>query len=154
MSFEKVVEHLREKGLEDRISEFDVSSATVSLAAEAVGCRSNQIAKTLSFKDREGNPFLIVVSGDAKINNRKFKDEFAYKAKMLSAEEVVNLVGHAVGGVCPFAIKDGCRVYLDESLKAEEIIYPAAGSANSAVKLTIEDLEKASDFERWVNVTQ
>lgn len=152
MAFEKVVEYLKEKGFEDRIKEFDVSSATVIEAAEAVGCTTNEIAKTLSFKDKNGGAFLIVVSGNAKINNKKFKEEFKQKAKMLSPEEAVELVGHRVGGVCPFAVNEGCRVYLDESLRANEIVYPAAGSANSAVKLTIEELEKSCDYEAWVDV--
>lgn len=151
MAFKKAKEHLKKYNLEDRIKEFDVSSATVEEAAKAIGCKGAEIAKTLAFII-EDKPILIVVSGDSKINSSKYKAEFFTKAKMIDFEKVEELVGHAVGGVCPFGINDGIKVYLDTSLKKFNIIYPACGSSNSAVKLTIEELEKASKFEKWVDV--
>ena len=137
--------------MENRIKEFEVSSATVELAAKAVNCEPARIAKTLSFKINE-KPILIVVAGDAKIDNHKYKERYGKKAKMLTHEEVLNLIGHPVGGVCPFAIKDGVEVYLDESLKRFKTIYPACGSSNSAIELSIEELEKYSNYSSWVNV--
>lgn len=151
MAIEKVREYFKAFGMEDRILEFDVSSATVELAAQAVGCEPERIAKTLSFMLPEG-PILIVAAGDAKIDNRKFKDQFHTKAKMLTPDEVVELVGHAIGGVCPFGINEGVTVYLDESLKRFETIFPACGSSNSAIELTIPDLEKYSGYSAWINV--
>ena len=151
MAIEKVREYFREFGMEDRILEFPVSSATVELAAEAVGCEPCRIAKTLSFMV-EGNPVLIVAAGDAKIDNPKYKARFSAKAKMLTPEEAEMLVGHAVGGVCPFTVKDGVRVYLDVSLKRFETVFPACGSSNSAIELTIAELEKYSGFADWVDV--
>lgn len=151
MAIEKVREYFKAFGMEDRILEFDVSSATVELAAQAVGCEPERIAKTLSFMLPEG-PILIVAAGDAKIDNRKFKDQFHTKAKMLTPDEVVELVGHAIGGVCPFGINEGVTVYLDESLKRFETVFPACGSSNSAIELTIPDLEKYSGYSAWINV--
>ena len=151
MSIEKVREYFRTQGIEDRILEFDVSSATVELAARAVGCEAARIAKTLSFMV-DGAPVLIVAAGDAKVDNPKYKRQFAAKAKMLTAAEAAELVGHAVGGVCPFAVKPGDKVYLDASLKRFETVYPAAGSGNSAIELTIPELERYSGYTAWVDV--
>ncbi len=151
MSIEKVREYFKSKNYEDRIIEFDVSSATVELAAEALGCDPALIAKTLSFKVNDG-AVLIVCAGDTKIDNGKFKAQFSTKAKMLTPEEAVEMVGHAVGGVCPFAIKDGVRVFLDNSLRRFETVYPAAGSSSSAVKLSPEELEMLSAAEGWIDV--
>lgn len=151
MSIERVREYFSQYGMEDKIMEFETSSATVELAAEAVGCEPARIAKTLSFKVGD-TPVLIVAAGDAKIDNPKYKAQFHTKAKMLSREEVTELIGHAVGGVCPFAVNEGVEVYLDESLKRFEIVYPAAGSSNSAIPMTMEDLEKYSKSGRWIDV--
>lgn len=151
MAFEQAKAYLENIGFGDRVHEFPVSSATVELAAQAVGCEPARIAKTLSFLV-DGKAILIVAAGDAKVDNHKYKEKFHTKAKMLSAEEVVELVGHAVGGVCPFGVKSGVSVFLDESLKRFEIVYPACGSSNSAVELTIPELEKCSGFETWVDV--
>ena len=152
MAIEKVKEYFRKLGIEDRILEFDVSSATVELAAEAVGCEPARITKTLSFMLDDG-PILIACAGDAKVANPKFKAEFGQKAKMLSYDEAEELIGHAVGGVCPFAVNDGVRVYLDESMKRFDVVYPAAGRDNSAVGLTPEELERYStNFVKWVDV--
>ncbi|MBQ7352038.1 MAG: YbaK/EbsC family protein [Clostridia bacterium] len=151
MSIGRVREYLKNYGLENRIQEFDVSSATVELAAIALNCEPCRIAKTLSFSVG-GKAILIVTAGDVKIDNSKFKAEFETKAKMLTFEEVVDLIGHSVGGVCPFAINDGVNVYLDESLKRFDTVFPACGSSNSAIELTIEELEKCSNFIKWVDV--
>lgn len=151
MAFELAKEHLEGLGLGERIHTFDVSSATVELAARAVGCEPARIAKTLSFMV-EGGPVLIVAAGDAKVDNQKYKARFRTKAKMLSPEEVDALVGHGVGGVCPFGIKEGVKVYLDESLKRFEEVYPACGSASSAVRLSIPELETASGHLEWIEV--
>lgn len=151
MSIEKVREYFKKNNMENRIKEFEVSSATVEFAAKAVNCEPARIAKTLSFKIDE-KPILIVIAGDAKIDNHKYKERYGKKAKMLTHEEVLNLIGHPVGGVCPFAIKDGVEVYLDESLKRFKTIYPACGSSNSAIELSIEELEKYSNYSSWVNV--
>lgn len=151
MAIEKVREYFRQYGMEDKILEFDVSSATVELAAQALGCEGKRIAKTLSFMTPDG-PVLIVAAGDAKIDNHKYKGQFAAKAKMLSFEEVEQIIGHGVGGVCPFAVNDGVRVYLDESLKRFETVFPACGSSNSAIELTIPDLEKYSNSLCWIDV--
>ena len=151
MSIEKVREYFKRSNMENRIKEFEVSSATVELAAKAVNCEPARIAKTLSFKINE-KPILIVVAGDAKIDNHKYKERYGKKAKMLTHEEVLNLIGHPIGGVCPFAINDGVEVYLDESLKRFKTIYPACGSSNSAIELSIEELEKYSNYSSWVNV--
>ena len=151
MSIEKVKAYFRQFGMENRILEFDVSSATVALAAEALHCEPCRIAKTLSFLV-DGHPILIVTAGDARIDNPKYKARFAAKAKMLSLDEAASLVGHAVGGVCPFAVNDGVRVFLDKSLKRFETVFPACGSSNSAIELTIPELEQYSGYESWVNV--
>ncbi len=151
MSIEKVREYFKTKNIEDRILEFDVSSATVELAAEALGCEGCRIAKTLSFKVNE-DVVLIVAAGDAKIDNPKYKAFFHTKAKMLSFDEAETLIGHAVGGVCPFAVNVGVKVYLDESLKRFETVFPACGSSNSAIELTIPELEELSKFDAWVDV--
>lgn len=151
MSIERVREYFRQYGMEEKIMEFSTSSATVELAAQAVGCEPARIAKTLSFKVGDA-PILIVAAGDAKIDNPKYKAQFHTKAKMLTRDEVTEMIGHAVGGVCPFAVNEGVEVYLDESLKRFEIVYPAAGSSNSAIPMTMEDLEKYSKSSRWINV--
>ncbi len=151
MSLVRAKEHLSKFGLEERVMEFDTSSATVQEAAKAVNCKEEEIAKTLSFIIND-KPVLIVVAGDCKIDNSKFKAEFATKAKMIPFDMVEDLVGHAVGGVCPFGVNDDVIIYLDNSLRRFDIIYPAAGSSNSAVKLTIDELEKTSNYEKWVDV--
>jgi prolyl-tRNA editing enzyme YbaK/EbsC (Cys-tRNA(Pro) deacylase) len=151
MAIERVKEYFRKFGMEERIMEFEVSSATVELAAEAVGCEPGRIAKTLSFIVEE-HPILIVAAGDARIDNHKYKTRFGKKAKMLTPEEAETLIGHAVGGVCPFAVNDGVTVYLDESLKRYPTVFPACGSSNSAIELTMEELEKYSGFAAWIDV--
>lgn len=151
MSIEKVRAYFAQFGMENRILEFDVSSATVELAAQAVGVEGKRIAKTLSFL-LDDACILIVAAGDARVDNKKYKDRFGRKAKMLSHDDVPEYIGHAVGGVCPFAVKDGVKVYLDESLKRFETVFPAAGSANSAIELTIPELEKYSKSDGWVDV--
>lgn len=151
MAIEKVKAYFREYGMEERIQEFDVSSATVELAAKALHCEPQRIAKTLSFMV-ENEAVLIVTAGDAKIDNAKYKEKFGKKAKMLSLDEVETLVGHAVGGVCPFAVNEGVIVYLDISLKRFETVFPACGSSNSAIELTIPELEKYSGYAEWVDV--
>ena len=151
MAFEAAKQYLDSIGLGDRVKEFDVSSATVELAAQAVGCEPAHIAKTLSFlAGNEG--MLIVAAGDAKVDNHKYKETFHTKAKMMTPDQAGELVGHAVGGVCPFGIKPGIKVYLDESLRRFDIVYPACGSANSAVRLSIPELESASKSSGWVDV--
>ena len=151
MSIEAVRGYFRSLGAEDRILEFQESSATVELAARAVGCEPARIAKTLSFKVGEA-PILIVAAGDAKIDNRKYKDTFGKKAVMLTPEEVIERIGHAVGGVCPFGVPETLKVYLDESLKRFETVFPAAGSANSAVELNLEELARYSRAAGWADV--
>lgn len=151
MSVENVKEYLGKFGIEDRIKEFDVSSATVELAAQALGCEPKRIAKSLTFKMGE-EALMIVVAGDAKVDNPKFKAEFGMKAKMLTPDEVVELVGHAIGGVCPFGVKSTVSVYLDISLKRFDTVFPACGSSNSAIELTCEELEKYSGYVKWIDV--
>lgn len=151
MAIERVREYFRQWNLEDKILEFDVSSATVELAAEAVGVEGKRIAKTLSFKIDE-KAILIVAAGDARVDSKKYKTQFGTKAKMLALEEVEHAIGHDVGGVCPFGINEGVEVYLDESLKRFETVFPACGSSNSAIELTIPDLEKYSNSKEWVDV--
>ena len=152
MSIEAGRAYFRQHGIEDRVLEFDVSSATVELAAAALNTEGKRIAKSLSFKVDE-QPILIIAAGDAKVDNKKYKAQFGTKAKMLSPEEAVELIGHAVGGVCPFGIKENVKTYLDESLKRFETVFPAVGSSNSAIELTIAELEKyAQGFEYWVDV--
>lgn len=151
MSVEKVKEFFAQHGIENRIREFEVSSATVELAAAALKCEPRRIAKTLSFMV-EGKPILIVTAGDAKIDNPKYKAQFGTKAKMLTPDEAVSLIGHAVGGICPFAVNDGVSVYLDVSLKRFGTVFPACGSSNSAIELTIAELEKYSSYLSWIDV--
>lgn len=152
MSIDKVRNHFKEFGIADKIMEFDVSSATVMLAAEALNCEPQRIAKSLSFMLKD-DCILIVMAGDAKIDNKKYKAKFAAKAKMLSAEETLEIVGHAVGGVCPFGINENIEVYLDISLKRFDTVFPACGSTNSAIELTIPQLELySSNFKEWVDV--
>lgn len=151
MSIEKVRDFFKSEGIEDRILEFDVSSATVPLAAKALNCEEGRIGKTLSFHVGD-RVVLIVSAGDAKIDNPKYKAYFGTKAKMLSFDEAEPLIGHAVGGVCPFAVNEGVEVYLDVSLKRFETIFPACGSSNSAIELTIPDLEKYSGSIAWIDV--
>ena len=151
MSIEKVRAYFRSVGMEDRIMEFPVSSATVELAAQALGCEPCRIAKTLSFSVN-GNPILIVTAGDTKIDNPKYKAQFGAKAKMLTPDEAVTLIGHAVGGVCPFAVNEGVTVYLDESMKRFATVFPACGSSNSAIEMTMADLEQHSGYTAWVDV--
>ncbi|MHC1722813.1 MAG: YbaK/EbsC family protein [Aminipila sp.] len=151
MAIERCREYFRKFNIEDRILEFDVSSATVELAAVAAGCEPERIAKTMSFKIDE-NPILIVMAGDARIDNSKYKGQFHTKAKMLTPEEVVEYIGHAIGGVCPFGINEGVKVYLDESLKRFKTVFPACGSSNSAIEVTIPELEEYSNYVGWVDV--
>lgn len=151
MSLDRAKAHLEQFGLADRIRLFNVSSATVELAAQAVGCEPARIAKTLSFMLPEG-PALILAAGDAKIDNSKYKAQFHTKAKMLAFEDVEPLIGHGVGGVCPFGVNEGIPVWLDGSLKRFDIVYPAAGTANSAVELNLEELERSSLAQGWLDV--
>jgi prolyl-tRNA editing enzyme YbaK/EbsC (Cys-tRNA(Pro) deacylase) len=151
MAIEKVKEFFLQYGMEGKVLEFETSSATVELAAQALHCEPCRIAKTLSFMGKEG-PLLVVAAGDAKIDNPKFKAQFGTKPKMLKPEENVELIGHAIGGVCPFAVNDGVKVYLDESMKRFETVFPACGSANSAIELTMEELEKYSQAVAWIDV--
>lgn len=151
MAIERVKEYFDQWNMADRIMVFPVSSATVELAAAAANCEPARIAKTLSFLV-DGKAILIVVAGDAKIDNRKYKDTFGVKAKMLPANQVEEMVGHGVGGVCPFGIKEGVTVYLDESMKRFESVFPACGSSNSAMELTIPEMEQYSGYTQWVDV--
>ena len=153
MSIEKVKSYFKGFGLEDRIREFDTSSATVELAAAALNCQPERIAKSLSFmlKDRA---IIVVTAGDVKIDNKKFKEFFVTKAKMIDKDRVEDLIGHEVGGVCPFALKDGVEVYLDQSLKRFDTVFPACGSSNSAIELTLDELEKYSKYKEWIDVTK
>ena len=151
MAIDRVKTYFRQYGMEEKVKEFDVSSATVELAAQALSCEPARIAKTLSFMV-EGHAILIVAAGDVKIDNHKYKEQFHTKAKMLSPEEAETLVGHAIGGVCPFAVNEGVTVYLDESLKRFETVFPACGSSNSAIELTISELEKYALPVQWVDV--
>ena len=151
MSVDKVKKYFAGYGMESRVLEFDVSSATVELAAAALNCEPGRIAKTLSFLVGE-QPILIVSAGDVKIDNGKYKATFGKKAKMLTQEQVTELIGHAVGGVCPFAINPGVDIYLDASLKKYETAFPACGSSNSAIELTIPEMEKYSGYKEWIDV--
>ncbi len=153
MSIEKGREYFRQFGMEDRVQEFSVSSATVELAAQALGVEGARIAKTLSFMVGE-QPILILMAGDVKVDNSKYKGFFHAKAKMMSPEQLEEYVGHQIGGVCPFGIKDGVDVYLDESLKRFETIFPAVGGSNSAIELTIPELEKYSNYKEWVEISK
>lgn len=151
MSIGRVKAYFKQQGMEERILEFDTSSATVELAAAALHCEPQRIAKTLSFMV-DGHGILVVVAGDAKIDNAKYKAQFGAKAKMLSPQEAETLVGHAVGGVCPFAVNEGVDIYLDISLKRFETVFPACGSSNSAIEVTIPELEEHSGYIQWVDV--
>lgn len=151
MAFEEAFAYLKNQGYGERVRVFEVSSATVELAAAAVGTEPARIAKSLSFMVDE-QPIIIICAGDTKINNSKYKGVFHKKARMLTADEVRSLIGHEVGGVCPFGISDGVDVYLDESLKRFEKVYPACGSAKSAVELTPEELEQLSGSKAWIDV--
>ena len=153
MSLERVKEYFKKFEIDNRIKELEESSATVELAAKALGCEAERIAKTLSFKV-EDRAILIVVAGDAKIDNSKYKVKFNAKAKMLNQEEVEEMIGHKVGGVCPFAIKENVDVYLDNSLKRFKTVFPACGSSNSAIELTIEELEKYSNYKEWIDISK
>jgi prolyl-tRNA editing enzyme YbaK/EbsC (Cys-tRNA(Pro) deacylase) len=153
MAIEKVREYFKQFGIENKILEFEVSSATVELAAAALGCEPKRIAKSLTFVGPNG-PIMIVAAGDARIDNSKYKAQFGLKAKMLSFEEAESLVGHAVGGVCPFATNEGVQVFLDNSLKRFDFVFPACGSSNSAIKLSIPELEKYSNYKEWVEISK
>lgn len=153
MSIDKVREYLKEFGYQDKIIVFDDTSATVSDAAKRLNCEEGMIAKSLSFLVND-EPIVIVTNGHARIDNSKFKETFKVKAKMIDKSDVLSLVGHPVGGVCPFAVNENVVVYLDESLKEYEYVYPACGSDNSAIKLTIDELEKLSKYNSWVSVTK
>ena len=153
MSIERVRNYLQKWNMQDRIQEFDVSSATVELAAQALNVEAARIAKTLSYLV-DGGAVLVVAAGDIRVDNRKFKDAFHTKAKMLTPDQAAELVGHAVGGVCPFGVNEGVKVYLDESLKRFETVYPAAGSSNSAIELTIPELEELSGYTAWVDLAK
>lgn len=151
MALNKVKEYLKKYNLDDRIMEFTISSATVLEAATALNCKEGDIAKTLSFWVNE-EPILIVMAGDQKIDNAKYKKEFKTKAKMIMASEVEQVIGHGVGGVCPFGVNEGIKVYLDNSLKDKDYVYPACGSCNSAIKLSIRELEETSNYLKWIDV--
>lgn len=153
MAIEKVREYFKQFGIEDKIKEFEVSSATVELAAQAVGVEGARICKTLSFKDNDGGCILIQTAGDTKIDNRKFKDTFGFKAKMLTPEEVIEFTGHAVGGVCAFAVENPkVKVYCDESMKRFDTVFPACGSSNSAIEFTCDELYRYSNAIGWIDV--
>ncbi len=151
MSLERVRKFFEENGIGDRVIELGESSATVELAAHALGCEPERIAKTLSFSVG-GKPILIVMAGDAKTDNHKYKEYFGVKAKMLTREETAEQIGHPVGGVCPFAVNDGVTVYLDVSLKRFETVFPACGSGNSAIELSLSEMEKYTGYVAWVDV--
>lgn len=152
MSIEKVKDYFEKIGATEKILEFSVSSATVALAAEALGCEPERIAKSLTFKEGEQGCIMVVCAGDAKVDNAKFKATFGLKAKMPAFEEVEDLCGYAAGGVCPFDVNENVKVYLDVSLKRFNTVFPACGSSNSAVELTLEKLERYSNFINWVDV--
>lgn len=151
MAIEKVVSFFKQYGLDKKIQQFDQSSATVELAAQALHCQPCRIAKTLSFIVND-KPILIVAAGDAKIDNAKFKAQFKTKPVMIAFDQVEEKIGHAVGGVCPFAVNEGVRVYLDVSLKRFETVFPACGSSNSAIELTVDQLQKYSHYAAWIDV--
>ena len=153
MSIENVREYFRKFNMEDKIIELKESSATVELAARALNCEPARIAKTLSFH-LEYCPILILTAGDVKIDNKKYKEKFGTKARMLSFNEAETLIGHSVGGVCPFGIKEGVKVYLDNSLKRFQTVFPAAGSSNSAIEMNLDELEKYSNSIEWIDVTR
>lgn len=152
MSEKNVTKYFTKLGIQNKIITLNQSAATVALAAQALNCEEKQIAKSLTFWLND-QPIMIVCAGNAKVDNKKFKETFGVKAKMLTPLEVETHIGHKVGGVCPFGIKDGVKVFLDESLKQMEVVYPSAGNVNVVTKLTIEELEKYSNFTKWVCVT-
>lgn len=151
MAIERVREYFRKCDMESRIIELEESSATVELAAQALGCEPARIAKSLSFMVNE-QPILVISAGDVKVDNAKYKTQFGVKAKMLTADQVESLIGHAVGGVCPFGVNEGVTVYLDESLKRFTTVFPACGSGNSAIELTVPEMEQYSGYKEWVDV--
>ncbi|MEB8650389.1 YbaK/EbsC family protein [Bacillus cereus] len=151
MALEKVISYFKQYGMEDRIIEVTESSATVELAAKALQCEPQRIAKTLSFQI-DDRVLVIVTAGDAKIDNRKYKEQFGVKAKMVNANQVEGLIGHAIGGVCPFAVNKDVEIYLDISLQRFITVFPACGSTNSAIELTIKELEKHSKYLNWIDV--
>ena len=151
MASTKVKEYFEKIGISDRIKTFNTSTATVELAAQALNCKKEHIAKTISFIVNN-EPILIVIAGDMKANNSKFTSEFGEKMKMLTHEQTKEKIGHEVGGVCPFAVNDGVKIYLDISLKRFSHVYPACGSANSGIQLSIEELEQFSNYEKWVDI--
>jgi len=151
MSIERVREYFANEDIHHKIMEFDVSSATVELAAQAIGCEPQRIAKSMAFKTNDGC-ILVIIAGDAKIANPKYKEQFGVKAKMVPADELEELIGHAIGGVCPFGINDDVAVYMDESLKRFETVFPACGSANSAIEMTLPELEKYAKTTIWIDV--
>ena len=151
MAFDSAKEHLERFGLSDRVREFSQSSATVELAAVAVGTEPRRIAKTMAFAVGEKH-ILIVCAGDVKIDNHKYKSFFGAKAKMLTPDETAEYIAHAVGGVCPFAVPDEVEIYLDESLRRFETVFPACGSSNSAIEVTLSELEKFSGSDKWIDV--
>jgi prolyl-tRNA editing enzyme YbaK/EbsC (Cys-tRNA(Pro) deacylase) len=153
MSIEKVKQYFKQFSIENKIKEFDVSSATVELAAKALNCEPCRIAKSLSFKIGDNKAVIVVAAGDVRVDNKKFKSFFQKKLKMLSCDEVKNFTGHEIGGVCPFAVNDGVYVYLDVSLKRFDTVFPACGSSNSAIEMNMEELEKySSNFKQWIDV--
>lgn len=151
MSFENVKKYFESIGLSNRVKVLEQSSATVPMAAEAIGCEEKQIAKSLSFLLGD-SPILIIAAGDVKVDNKKYKARFQQKSKMIPVDLIEEYIGHEIGGVCPFAVKDNVEIYLDISLKENQVVYPAAGSGNSAVKLRIEELEQYTDFKDWVDI--
>ena len=153
MSLEKVKEYFKQYNMDHKILQFEGDTSTVSLAAACLGVTEGEIAKSLSFKLND-QPIIIVMKGDSKVDNSKYKQYFGVKAKMLTPDEVIELIGHMVGGVCPFAINEGVTVYLDESLKQYEYVYPACGSCDSCIKLTIAELEKYSGYKTWIDVSK
>ena len=153
MSVERVKNYLKKYNMDDRIITFDSSSATVALAAQALGCEEARIAKSLSFRLGE-NTILVITAGDVKIDNAKYRHEFGEKAHMLSFDEVEEKIGHPIGGVCPFALNEGVEVYLDESLKQFETVFPACGATNNAIEISIEELEKVTNYKSWVDVSK
>ena len=154
MSYELAKDYIKSKGYENNIIHFDISTATVDLASQALGVKAGQIAKTLSFKDKDENAFLIVMAGDVGVDNKKFKEFFNFKATMLSVEEVEEKVGHAVGGVCPFGIKENINVYMDKSLERFSDVYPACVDSNNVLHLSVTQLYELSNAKNWVDISK
>ena len=153
MSLQKAKEYLAQFNLADKIQEFNVSSATVELASKALNCEPGKIAKSLTFK-LDDKRIMILVAGDKRIDNRKYKNKFNKKAKMLTPDEAKTLIGHSVGGICPFGVNDGIEIYLDESLKDYSTVFPACGSSNSAIELSIEKLEEVVPYKEWIDISK